>query len=87
MFAMVGTNRESLKETLVENSTGERRTGTERLLQLQANILCSAAERRESSPQLGLWLKREALLSLSMRQGEGFHASLEDTNGWRRKGL
>lgn len=63
VFAMVGTNRESLKEILVENSAGERRTGTERLLQLQAGILCSAAERRESSPQLGLWLKRESLLS------------------------
>jgi len=34
MFAMVGTNRGSLKETLVENSTGERRTGREGLLQL-----------------------------------------------------
>lgn len=86
VFAMVGTNRESLKEILVENSAGERRTGTERLLQLQASILCSAAERRESSPQLGLWIKRESLLSLYMRQGEDFCASLEDTKGWVRRG-
>lgn len=64
MLAMVGTNREGLKETIA-NSTGEGRTGKERLLQLHANILCSAAERRESS-QLGLWLKREILLGLSM---------------------
>lgn len=84
VFAMVGTNRESLKETLVENSAGERRTGTERLLQLQAGILCSAAERRESSPQL--WLKRESPLSLYMRQGKDFCASLEDTKGWVRRG-
>lgn len=52
VFAMVGTNRESLKEARVANSAGERRTGTERLLLLQAYIICSAAERRESSPEL-----------------------------------
>lgn len=85
VFAMVGTNRESLKEILVENSAGEGRTGTERLLQLQAGILCSAAERRESSPQLGLWLKRESLLSLHTRRGEDFCASLEDPKGWVRR--
>lgn len=78
MLAMVGTSRESLKETLVANSTGEGRAGTERLFQLHANILCSAAERRESS-QPGLWLKRKALLGL--RQCEDFHAYLEDTKG------
>lgn len=82
---MVGTNRESLKETLVANSTGEQRTGTERLLQLHANILCSAAERGESS-QLRLWLKRKALLALGMRQCEDFHAYLEDTKGCGGKG-
>lgn len=77
---MVGTNREGIKEMLVANSTGEGRTGTERPLQLHTNILCSLAERRESS-QLGLWIKREALLGLSTRQSEGFHAYLEDTKG------
>lgn len=80
---MVGTNREGLKETLAANSTGEGSTGTERLLQSHANILCSAAERRESS-HLGLWLKREALLGL--KQGEDFHACLEDTKSCGERG-
>lgn len=83
MLAMVGTSKESLKETLVAKSTGEGRTGTERLFQLHANILCCAAERRESS-QPGLWLKRKALLGL--RQREDFHAYLEDTKGCGEKG-
>lgn len=83
MLAMVGTNREGLKETIA-NSTGEGRTGTERLLQLHANILCSAAERRESS-QLGLAKKGDSFRS-EYDQCEDFHAYLEDTKGCGGKG-
>lgn len=81
MFAAVGTSRESSKEILVENRTGVRRGGTERLLQLQAKIylLCRGRE-RIFSPAKTMTEKggySQAICDASL----GFHTSLEGTEG------